>query len=381
MAPSRSPSPLARLALFGVDGGPSAAEALALFRALRTTPDEGRAIETLLTAATTRPLPEPLLLAVASALVDRGDPPLALRSLEGATGTSALLFRADLLAEGGDLAAALALCERVLLRDYDHPGARERHARWRHALGVSPTAPRNEAGDGATLVAGHVDTPFRLVREVARGGAGAVFEAEDQELGRRVAIKMVHHPATDRAQLTHETHVATALAGPGVVRVLDVDPNRGWLVLEWARAGALRDHVRAKDASVLLPIERWAGPLVAALARVHAAGWVHHDVKPANVLLASPEEPWLSDFGTARRVGEPSPPGSLGYVSPERLRGRASDPRDDVYGFGRVLEDVLNAVAGPREDALFRPLVNICTGPDARRPADARALVLPTSIA
>ena len=61
------------------------------------------------------------------------------------------------------------------------------------------------------------------------------------------------------------------------------------------------------------------------LARVHAGGWVHHDVKPANVLLADLDTPVLTDFGIARKVGEPSPAGSLGYVSPERLAGRASD--------------------------------------------------------
>src|ERR1019366_9701788 len=81
-----------------------------------------------------------------------------------------------------------------------------------------------------------------------------------------------------------------------------------------------------------------------ALARVHAAGWVHHDVKPANILLRDPGALLLTDFGIARRAGDPSPPGSLGYVSPERLAGRASHPGDDVYGYGRVIEDALDGV-------------------------------------
>src|SRR5439155_17105243 len=106
-----------------------------------------------------------------------------------------------------------------------------------------------------------------------------------------------------------------------------------------------RQRLRSRDArEVVLPIERWALPLAAALARVLAARWVHHDVKPANVLFAAADRPLLADFGSARLAGEPSPPGSLGYVSPERLAGRASDPRDDVFGFGRLLEDVLDAL-------------------------------------
>ena len=86
----------------------------------------------------------------------------------------------------------------------------------------------------------------------------------------------------------------------------------------------------------------------------------------------------LTDFGTARRAGEPSPPGSLGYVSPERLAGRPSDPRDDVFGFGRILEDALAALevrAPVPGSASWRAIATACTGLDAGRPNDARALL------
>ncbi len=146
--------------------------------------------------------------------------------------------------------------------------------------------------------------------------------------------------------------------------------------MEWAPLGALRARIQAGDTASLLPIARWALPLAEALARVHAAGWVHHDVKPANVLLRAADDPLLTDFGTARRIGEPSPPGSMGYVSPERLAGRASDPRDDVYGYGRIIEDALRAVGGPGEqNRAWRQLWLSCTGPDAGRPLDGGALV------
>jgi serine/threonine-protein kinase len=83
----------------------------------------------------------------------------------------------------------------------------------------------------------------------------------------------------------------------------------------------------------------------------------------------------LTDFGIARRRGEPSPAGSMGYVSPERIAGRAADPKDDVFGFGRVLEDALDALQDPTLEAKLRPLARACTGPDANRPAHARELV------
>lgn len=371
-----APSPqkdIAKLVRVGLAGGPSTDEALHLFATLRSSPDEARAVEELVRTTQMRRLPEPLLLALGGALVDRGEPDIAARALAGSTSSSALVMLADLAERRGDLPTALSLVERVLLRDLDHPGARERHRRWRAQLGYE--VERKAAAPGATVVTREPDAPFDLLREVGRGGAGAVYEAVDRELGRHVALKVYHQPERDREQLAHEARVAVALEGPGVVRVFDLDPAHGWLALEWTQHGTLRHAIRERDLARLLPIERWAAGLAQALARAHAAGWVHHDVKPANVLIARGGGAILTDFGIARRVGEPSPAGSLGYLSPERMAGRASDPRDDVYGFGRVLEDVLDVVAEEATLARFRPLATACTGPDAARPADARALL------
>lgn len=372
-AKSGAPRELARLLRYGEAGGPSKDEALYLFGLLRGTPDEARAVEEVTRISRERPFPEELLLVLAGTLVDRGEVDVAARVLSGLTSSAALVLLADLSERRGEYPAALALIERVLLRDLDHPGARERHKRWRSQLGFD--LDQKPVTSGATVVAREPDAPFDLLREVGRGGAGAVYEAVDRELGRHVALKVYHQPERDRAQLAHEARVAVMLESPAIVRVFDVDPQHGWIALEWARGGTLRDRIRGREIDRLLPFERWSVPLASALARVHAAGWVHHDVKPANVLLAATGAAILTDFGTARRAGEPSPPGSLGYVSPERMKGRESDPRDDVYGFGRVLEDVLDVVRDEAIAARFRPLAAACVGPDGQRPADGRALV------
>lgn len=366
------PTELDRLVRVGLPQGAPLDEALITLSQIRSSPREGRVLDELVRRHAQDPLPEPIAVAAAAALVDRGEPALAERLLEDAQTSPALVLSADLAAGLGELPKAVARIERVLLRDLDHPGARERHARWRAELGYGD-ARRDVAAGATTMVARESDAPFDLLREIARGGAGAVYEAVDRDLGRKVALKVYHQPERDRGQLAHEGTVAVQLEGPGVVRVYDVDPDHGWIALEWARHGAIRDLLRARTTAELFPVERWLWALVSALARVHAAGWVHHDVKPANVLLVEGGAPLLTDFGIARRVGEPSPPGSMGYVSPERMKGRASDPRDDVYGLGRLLEDVLD-VADPATVARFRPIASICTGPDAQRPADARDL-------
>jgi len=373
--PAAAPAPkeLERLLKVGLPGGPTDDEALSAFDALRSTPDEARAVEELVRSARMRKLPDRLLLALGATLLDRGEPEGAARVLSSASSPPALVLLADLAERRGDLPTALSYIERVLLRDLDHPGARERHRRWRAQLGFD--LEQKPVAAGVTVVSREPDAPFDLLREVGRGGAAAVYQAVDRELGRHVALKVYHQPERDRHQLAHEARVAVLLEGAGIVRVFDVDPDHGWIALEWAPGGALREHIRSRELARLLPIERWALPLATALARVHAAGWVHHDVKPANVILSRTGAPILTDFGTARRIGEPSPPGSLGYVSPERMKGRASDPRDDVYGFGRVLEDALAAIGDAQAVSRFRPLAAACTGPDEGRPADGRALV------
>jgi hypothetical protein len=366
--------PIQRLLEVGAPGGPPLDEALKLFADLRSTHEEGRAIHQLLVRNQSEALPEPLLVSVASALVDRGEDEAAASILALASSLPALVLRADLRERAGDMAGAIALIERVLFRDIDWPGARERHARWRRVLGGAHQRAVSEPTSGWMEALPGV--PFRLLREAARGGAGVVYEAEDRDLGRRVALKVYHRPARDRLQLLHEAQVAVALAGEGIVRVFDVDPEHGWLALEWALLGTLLGPLQRGEPWVRRDIERWAKPLARALARVHAGGWVHHDVKPANILFRAIDAPLLTDFGTARRQGAPAPPGSLGYVSPERLAGRLSDPADDVYGFGRVLEDAINGRADPPGDLIapWRRLAAICTGPCDSRPRDGAEL-------
>jgi eukaryotic-like serine/threonine-protein kinase len=352
-----------------------------VLRRVRGTALEATAVDWALRGVGTRRVPDPVRVAVADILASRGDDRGALRVLEGISSTPGLVLAADLHAGAGQLARAVGTIERVLARELDAPGARERHQRWSLSLGYVRRPVRRL--DEATVVAPQATTgPFRLLREAARGGAGTVYEAEDELLGRRVAFKVYHGRGKDRAVLEREARTAVALGGPGVLKVLDADPAQGWVALEWVARGSIRDMLRRGDLESLAPIGRWARPLARALARIHGGGLVHADVKPANVLLRQPHDPVLGDFGIARPAGAPDEGGgSAGYLSPERLAGRPSHPRDDVYGYGRILEDVMHRLEEAGADlsgsefAAFRTLTLSCLGPDEGRPSSGAELV------
>jgi serine/threonine-protein kinase len=354
---------------------PTAEEALAALRSVVATVEERAAIDAVLRARSLARVPEAVVAFAARTLADRGERDAARALLEHATTPEALVLAAELEEIRGDLPRALSLVERALFVDVTAPGARSAHDRLRRALGAP--LPRVDL-DAETLL-GRVATPtgYRVLREVGRGAAGTVYEAFDDRLGRRVAFKVYHRPKDDRQRLIDEARLSIALAGPGVVRVFDADPDLGFVAMEWARAGSLAGALASRDAARLLPIERWFVPLARAVARVHRRGIVHGDIKPGNVLFRAPFEPLLSDFGVACRPGEPGKGGTLGYLSPERLDLASVEPDDDVYALGRVLGDAVTASGGAASSDWARVAV-LATAPrhgPSARPADAAALL------
>ncbi|MBI5534676.1 MAG: serine/threonine protein kinase [Deltaproteobacteria bacterium] len=372
--PSEAPPPAVQapvveahpLSLLGTAEGPSEAKALEILGRAAGTPAEREAIAAVASAIAQRELPESVASRCAVLLADRGDRATALQFLERATLPSNLLLRADLLSETGQLALAMSLMERILARDIDYPGARERHERWRALVNPGKSQPRGRS-DVTIAVPTDRNTPFRILREVARGGSGTIYEAQDEVLGRTVAFKLYHRAEADREQLEREARIAISLRGPGVVRVYDASFADGWLAIEWVPLGSVRDLLAAGRVDALTPMEPWVQALAGALSRVHAAGIVHADVKPANVLLRAPGEPVLCDFGIAVPNASATLGGSAGYLSPERLEGRLLTPSDDVYALGRVIEDVL----GERDDRRMRRLAGACLASKDKRPQNA----------
>jgi hypothetical protein len=216
---------------------------------------------------------------------------------------------------------------------------------------TEPTDMTSVLGAEPTLVADR----YLLERVIGVGGMAVVHEAADTRLDRQVAVKLLRDSAgddTDRVRFVSEARLLARLGHPGLVRVLDagIDEHRPFLVLELVRGQTLSDALADG-----LPEDRVAetGAQVAeALAHVHAAGIVHRDVKPGNVLLAHDGSARLTDFGIARLVDDTHHQtrtgmlvGTVAYLAPEQVSGETATTAVDIYAWGLVL---LEALTGRR---------------------------------
>ncbi|MEU9489514.1 serine/threonine-protein kinase [Streptomyces decoyicus] len=207
--------------------------------------------------------------------------------------------------------------------------------------------------DEGRLVAGR----YRLVERIGQGGMGTVWRAQDEVLGRQVALKRLHvAPHLDADELarryertTREAQAAARINHPNVVGVHDVVDDAGMpcIVMEYVPSLTLGDVIKeaARQDSSVTPREaaRIGRGMVAALRAAHSAGVLHRDVKPGNVLLGEDGRVVLTDFGiavasgtsTLTKTGELV--GSIDYLAPERVRSGKPGPASDLWALGATL--------------------------------------------
>ena len=208
--------------------------------------------------------------------------------------------------------------------------------------------------------------PYEIVAPLDAGGMGEVYRATDTRLGRNVAIKVlpsnVAHDADRLARFEREARAVAALNHPNILALFDVGTHDAspFVVTELLEGETLRERLAKGALSQHTAVE--IGVEIAhGLAAAHGKGIVHRDLKPANVFITGDGVVKLLDFGLAKlmrteaavtpngttvdrepRTGSGTVLGTMGYMSPEQLRGEAADARSDVFAFGCVLYEMLS---------------------------------------
>ncbi|MEA2337247.1 MAG: eukaryotic-like serine/threonine-protein kinase [Thermoanaerobaculia bacterium] len=215
------------------------------------------------------------------------------------------------------------------------------------------------------------NTRYRIEREIARGGMGVVYEAEDVELHRRVAIKVLASElASEHAveRMRAEARTIAKLEHPGIVPLHDVGllpDGRLWYAMKLVRGRRL-DELNASVADLLRVFLR----ICEAVSFAHANGIIHCDLKPENVMLGDFGEVLVMDWGVARQTGASDAliAGTRGFMSPEQEQGAAIDASTDVFALGAMLCAILPS-------NVPRPLAAICTKASSPEKANRYASV------
>ncbi|WCB95539.1 serine-threonine kinase [Baekduia alba] len=204
---------------------------------------------------------------------------------------------------------------------------------------------------------------YRVTGIAGRGGMGVVYRAEQLDLQRPVALKLIATPlARDEAfreRFVRESRAAAAIDHPNVIPVYSAgeDDGRLYLAMRFVDGEDLRTVVQREGPLDPTRAATIIAQVANALDAAHARGLVHRDIKPANVLLDH-DHAYLTDFGLTKRLtGETTMTGSgrwvgtLGYIAPEQIRGAGVDARADVYALGCLLFYILTGVAPYRRDS------------------------------
>src|SRR5499426_1490818 len=275
----------------------------------------------------------------------------------------ALVRRAAFLADAcADDSGLLREVEELLRYDPTEGGVMQDNAL---AVAAQALEPNELSQTAPQLFPGQGIGAYKILALLGRGGMGVVYRARDERLRREVAIKVLPasfaHDADRLRRFEQEAHATSALNHPNILTIHDIGAHEGapYIVAELLEGKELRQQLEQGALPVRQALE-YAQQITRGLAAAHEKGVVHRDLKPENLFITKDGRVKILDFGlaklkppqidaadsqapTQKKITDPGTVmGTVGYMSPEQVRGQEADHRSDIFSFGVILYEMLS---------------------------------------
>ena len=222
------------------------------------------------------------------------------------------------------------------------------------------------------MMIGKTISHYKIVSELGRGGMGVVYKAEDLTLQRIVALKfLAPHVVTDeehKKRMLHEARATAALDHPNISTVYGIEEAEGhtFIVMAFIEGESLSDRIESGQMDIIEALDI-ATQTARGLSKAHAAGIVHRDIKPGNILITGDEQVKIVDFGLAKLASQTRLTqagtilGTMAYMSPEQVTGAETDASSDIWALAVVLYEMLAGQApfrGEMDAAVMYSIMN-----------------------
>lgn len=205
---------------------------------------------------------------------------------------------------------------------------------------------------------------FEILKELGKGGQGAVYLAHDPKLDRQVVIKTLRNFASKPELLMHEARIISKLQHPNIVSLFDTGVHQGvpFLVYAYIEGKTLVQLLKQQSTLPFVQAAEIICGVLEGLAHAHAQGVIHLDVKPANVMIDNNGLPMLMDFGVANDSSDTKQSNSLAisgtpqYMAPERISGGRIDALVDIYAVGVMLYEMVTGESAVSGDNVYTVL-------------------------